>query len=198
MQWSRRWLTRLRPRTPQGYVGLCVAVSSTAMQFVLVALLKDDPSEFLLVVPGALASWLLAVVIVAVVDHRRYRGLRDQWQEVRVFYSPTFTGRGLGGVYPREPTLLLHPAMMWDPDSKETQDRPVEIWFNDGYVAEPDNPESPFLNGTWGPLDLIYPQPFPDYHQVGVAYTRILQQGPRSEPAAEGQEPDSPDCDDGQ
>ena len=194
MRWPKLWLRRLRPRTTEGYVGLCVAVFTTATQITLVALLKDDFSEFLLVVPGALASWLLAIVIVAVVDHRRYRGLRDHWQEVRVFYSPTFTGRGLGGVYPREPTLLLHPEMMWNPDSKKTQNRPVEIWFNDGYVGEPETPESPFLNGTWGPLDLINPGPF-HIRQVGVAYTRIRQQNiVPSEPAAEEQpKMDSPD-----
>ena len=85
MRWSKLWWRRLRPRTTEGYVGLCVAVFSTATQFTLVALLKDDFGEFLLVVPGALASWLLAVAIVAVTDHRRYRGLRDNWQEVRIF-----------------------------------------------------------------------------------------------------------------
>ena len=194
MRWSQRWLRRLRPRTTEGYVGLCVAVFSTVTQITLVALLKDDFGEFLLVIPGALASWLLAVVIVAVVEHRRYRGDQDHWQEVRVLYSPTFRGRGLGEVYPREPTLLMHPAMMWDPDSKKSQDRPVEIWFNDGYVAEPDDPDSPHLNGTWGPLDLIYPYPYPDMHQVGVAYTRILQQRVPRRPAAEEQPgTDSPD-----
>ena len=193
MTWSQRWLRRLRPRTAEGYVGLCVAVFSTATQVTLVALLKDDFSEFLLVVPGALASWLLAVVIVAAVDHRRYGGTRDRWQEVRVFYSPTFTGRGLGEVYPREPTLLLHPAMTWNPDSKKMQDRPVEIWFNDGYVAKPENPETPFLNGTWGPLDLIYPHPFPDLRQVGVSYTRVLQRAVPSDAAEERRGSDSPE-----
>ena len=56
MRRSQRWLRRLRPRTTEGYVGLCVAVSGTAMQIVLVALLKDDLREFLLVVPGALPA----------------------------------------------------------------------------------------------------------------------------------------------
>ena len=170
------WLRRLRPRTTEGYVGLSVAVFSTATQITLVAVLKDGLGEFLLVVPGALASWLLAVVIVAVVDHRRYKGVRDDWQEVRVFYSPEFRGRGLGEVYPREPTLLLHPAMMWKPDLKKVHDRPVEIWFNDGYVGEPDTSAAIFQNGTWGPLDVIYPGPFHNIRQVGVAHTRILQQ----------------------
>ena len=123
MRWLQLWFRRLRPRTTEGYVGLSVAVFSTATQTTLVALLKDDFGEFLLIVPGALASWLLAVVIVALVDHRRYRGARDDWQEVRVFYSPDFTGRGLCGIYPREPTLLLHPAMMWIPDLNKTHDR---------------------------------------------------------------------------
>jgi len=170
-------------------------VFSTATQITLVALLKDGLSEFLLVVPGALASWLLAIVIVAVVDHRRYRGLRDQWQEVRVFYSAEFTGRGLGGVYPREPTLLLHPPMMWKPDLEKTQDRPVEIWFNDGYVGEPDTPGAIFQNGMWGPLDLIYPGPFPEIRQVGVAHTRILQQNwvPGEPAEGEQQGTDSPE-----
>ena len=150
MRWLKLWLRRLSPRTTEGYVGLCVAVFSTATQITLVALLKDDFSEFLLVIPGALASWLLAVVIVAVVDHRRYRGVRDDWQEVRVFYSPTYRGRSLAEVHPRDPTLLLHPPMMWGPDLKKTQDRPVEIWFNDGYVGEPETPGSFFHDGTWG------------------------------------------------
>lgn len=188
-----RWLRRLRPRTTEGWIGLCVAVSTTTVQCILVALLKDDVSEFLLVVPGAFASWLLAVVIVALVDHRRYSGLRDHWQEVRVFYAPTFGGRGLGEVYPREPTLLLHPPMGWTPDSKAVHPvghRPVEIWFNDSYVGEPTTPESPFLNGTWGPLGLIHP---PRYiPQVGVAYTRILQQNwVPSEPAGDQRGTDS-------
>ena len=104
MRWSRRWLRRLRPRTTEGYIGLCVAVFSTATQITLVALLKDDLTEFLLVVPGALASWLLAGLIVALVDHRLYKGVRDGWQEVRVFYSPTFRGKGVGEVYLREPS----------------------------------------------------------------------------------------------
>ena len=188
-------VAQIEARTTEGYVGLCVAVFSTATQFTLVALLKDDFGEFLLVVPGALASWLLAVAIVAVTDHRRYRGLRDNWQEVRIFHSPTFSGRGLGEVYPREPTLLLHPPMMWEPDLKKTHDRPVEIWFNDGYVGAPETPEAPFQNGTWGPLDLIYPGPFPEVRQVGVAHTRILQQRlVPSEPArGEQRETDSPD-----
>ena len=176
MRWSKQWWRRLRPRTTEGYVGLSVAMLSTATQFTLVAMLKDGLSEFLLVVPGALASWLLAVVIVAVVDHRRYRGVRDEWQEVRVFYSPTFGGRGLGEVYSREPTLLLHPPMMWKPDLGKVHDRPVEVWFNDGYVGEPDPPGAIFQNGTWGPMDLIHPHPFPEIRQVGVAHTRILQQ----------------------
>ena len=188
MRWSKLWLRRLKPRTTEGYVGLCVAVFSTATQITLVAMLKDDFSEFLLVVPGALASWLLAVVIVAVVDHRRYRGVRDEWQEVRIFYSPTFGGRGLGGAYPREPTLLLHPPMMWKPDLKKTQDRPIEVWFNDGYVGEPETPESPFQNGTWGPLDLIYPGPFPNIRRVGIAHTRILQQNWVPSEPAEGEQ----------
>lgn len=194
MRWPKLWLRRLRPRTTEGYVGLSVAVFTTATQITLVALLKDDSSEFLLGIPGALASWLLAIVIVAVVDHRRYRGLRDHWQEVRVLYSPTFTGRGLGEVYPHEPTLLLHQEMVWNPDSKKTQDRPVEIWFNDGYVGESETPESPFLNGTWGPLDLINAGPF-HIRQVGVAYTRILQQNfvPNAPAAEEQQGTDSPD-----
>ena len=64
--------------------------------------------------------------------------------------------------------------MMWEPDSKKAQDRPVEIWFNDGYAGKPDTPESPFLNGTWGPLDLIYPPPH-NILQEGVAHTRTLQ-----------------------
>lgn len=64
-------------------MGLCVAVFSTATQITLVALLKDGFSLFLLVVPGALASRLLAVVIATVVDHRRYSGIRDDWQETR-------------------------------------------------------------------------------------------------------------------
>ena len=195
MRWLQLWFRRLTPRTTEGYVGLSVAVFSTATQITLVALLKDGLGEYLLVVPGALASWLLAVVIVVLVDHRRYRATRDDWKEVRLFYSPTFTGRGLGEVYPREPTLLLHPSIMWNPDSEKVHDRPLEIWFNDGYVAEPENPESPFLNGTWGPLDLIYPHPFPDLHQVGVAYTRILQKrwGPTEPGRGEHRGTDSQD-----
>lgn len=195
MRWSKLWLRRLRPRTTEGYVGLCVAVFSTATQVTLVAALKDDSGEFLLVVPGALASWLLAFIIVAIVDLRRYRGLRDDWQEVRMFYSPTFGGRGLGDVYPREPTLLLHPPMMWNPDLKKTHDRPVEIWFNDGYVGAPETPTSPFHNGTWGPMDLIYPGPVPSIRQVGIAHTRILQQNwIPSEPDERSQRgADSPD-----
>ena len=94
-----------------------------------------------------------------------------------MFYSPTFRGRGLGEVYPREPTLLLHPPMIWKPDFKKTHDRPVEIWFNDGYVGDPETTESLYQNGTWGPLDLIYPHPFHNIRQVGVAYTRILPTG---------------------
>ena len=50
-----------------------------------------------------LGSWLLTVVIVAVVDHRHYRGVRDDWQEVRMFCSPDFRGRGLGGSIPASP-----------------------------------------------------------------------------------------------
>ena len=176
----RRWSLSLRPRTTEGYVGLCVAVFSTATQITLVALLKDDFHEFLLVLPGALASWFIAVVILAIVDFRRYRGTRDHWQEVRVFYSPTFRGRGVGNVYPRDPTLLMHTPMIWNPDPNKVQDRPLEIWFNDGYVGKPEEkaPGSPFHNGTWGPLDVIYPYPPPmqDFSQVGVGYTRILQQ----------------------
>ena len=72
---------------------------------------------------------------------------------------------------------------------------PVEIWFNDGYVGAPETPEALFQNGTWGPLDLIYPGPFPEVRQVGVAHTRILQQRlVPSEPArGEQRETDSPD-----
>ncbi len=85
--------------------------------------------------------------------------------------------------------------MMWNPDSKKTHDRPAEIWFNDGYVGEPETPESPFLNGAWGPLDLIYPYPSNSIRQLGVAYTRILQQNwvPRDPVAGEQGETDSPD-----
>lgn len=192
MRWPKQWIRKLRPRTTEAYVGLSVAVFSTATQITLVAVLKDDVGDFLLVVPGALVSWLLAVAVVAVVEHRRYRGLRDDWQEVRIF---SFKGRGLGAVYPREPTLLLHPAMTWQPDLERLHDRPVEIWFNDGYVATPDPSDAPFQNGTWGPLDLINPGPFPDIRQVGVAHTRILQKRLVPTDIADGEQPgtDAPD-----
>ena len=85
--------------------------------------------------------------------------------------------------------------MMWKPDFKNTHDRPVEIWFNDGYVEEPESPGSLFRNGTWGPLDLIYPHPFTDICQVGVAHTRTIQKSlvPNEPDAQEQRGTDSPD-----
>ena len=72
--------------------------------------------------------------------------------------------------------------MMWNPDSKKVHDRPLEIWFNDGYVAEPENPEPPFLNGTWGPLDLIYPTRSPIFTKW-VSHIRGFSKGDGGPPS---------------
>ena len=176
MRWLKLWLRRLSPRTTEGYVGLCVAVFSTATQITLVALLKDDFSEFLLVVPGALASWLLAVVIVAVVDHRRYRGVRDDWQEVKVFHAPpgTTVFLGTGDVYPRGPTMVVAPNRIGTEEKGLMGERLLCLYFNDGVRRKPVQGEPVYWQGKWGELELApVPVSFDPRHgsRQGVRFT---------------------------
>ena len=96
-----------------------------------------------------------------------YGGIRKGWREVRVFHSSEFTGMGLGGLYPREPTILISPNLFAGDHSL----KPMSVLFNDGFVGT----EEEFVNGTpcvstgnWSTLMRM------SHSQVGFPNTRMF------------------------
>ena len=102
--------------------------------------------------------WVATRLIIRAIDERRYRGIRGDWQEVKVFYCKSdFTLMGMGNLYPREPTLLIYANSMFNSQDDPTQKtfRPADLYFNDGFVGKPTQEETDFVTGDWGKLTVM-------------------------------------------
>ena len=100
--------------------------------------------------------WLVTVLIIRSADEWRYRGIRDNWKEVKVFHAPQDSPAllGTGDVYPRGSTIVVGPNRAGTDEKGFMGERLLCLYFNDGVRRRPIQGESVFWQGTWGELEL--------------------------------------------
>lgn len=130
------------------------------------------------VVSSGLVGYLFSKTFDSFLENMLYGKFRRNWKEVRVMYSD-FVGKGTGGEYPREPTLLIQAPFFeefgrnapqyWDEnpllalglDGKNhaitapIMHGPLEVSFNTGYVGKPADGENTLVSGKWSELQLM-------------------------------------------
>ena len=131
----------------------------TAIQLVIVLITEGLTGRGISVLAfGSLSTWVVTRLVVRAIDERRYRGIRKDWEEVKVFYCKSnFTLMGMGGLYSREPTLLIYANDQLNAPEDHTEEsfRPADLYFNDGFVGKPAPGETEFLTGDWGKLTVM-------------------------------------------
>ena len=154
-----------------------VAVIGTSLQFTLIATNGELPRNLLLLLPSSLPMWFVTVLIIWAVDEWRYRGLRDNWKEVKVFHAPPgpLVLLGAGDDYPRGPTMAVAPNRVGLEEKGIMGERLLCLYFNDGVRRKPIEGESVYWQGTWGELELAsVPVFFDPRHgsKTGVRFTK--------------------------
>ena len=107
-----------------------------------------------------------------------YGPIRKNWKDVRVMYAEEeYTMLGVGGFYPREPTLLLHAPML--PFNSPSMDRAVgvpaqlAVSFNNAYLAPQDEEKDEQVTGQWTKLE-VTPVEVGGGHMNWVGFPRPL------------------------
>ncbi|MXZ90085.1 MAG: hypothetical protein F4W95_15335 [Chloroflexi bacterium] len=172
-----RRICKVWPTTAEGYAVMGVAVIGTSLQFTFIVSNGDLPRNLLLLLPSSLPMWLVTVLIIRAVDEWRYRGLRDNWKEVKVFHAPPdpLILLGTGEVYPRGPTIVIAPNRTGVEEKGFMGERLLCLYFNDGVRRKPIQGEPVYWQGTWGELELAsVPASFEPKHgsETGVRFTR--------------------------
>ena len=172
-----RRVFKVWPTTAEGYAVMGVAVIGTSLQFTLIATNGELPRDLRLLLPSSLPMWFVTVLVIRAVDEWRYRGLRDNWKEVKVFYAPPdpLVLLGTGDVYPRSPAMVVAPNRAGVEEKGLFGERLLCLYFNDGVRRKPIQGEPVYWQGTWGELELApVPASFEPRHgsKTGVRFTR--------------------------
>ena len=172
-----RRICKVWPTTAEGYAVMAVAAIGTSLQFTLIFTNGGLPRDLLLLLPSSLSMWFVTVLIIRAVDEWRYRGLRDNWREVKVFHaSPDpLVLLGTGNVYPRGPTVVVAPNRSGIEEKGVMGERLLCLYFNDGVRRKPVPGEPVYRQGMWGELELAsVPDPFDPRHnpRARVRFTR--------------------------
>ena len=172
-----RRICRVWPTTAEGYAVMGVAVIGTSLQFTLIATSGELPRNLLLLLPSSLPMWFVTVLTIRAVDEWRYRGLRHNWKEVKVFHAPPgpSTLLGTGNAYPRGPTMVVAPNRAGIEEKGFFGERLLCLYFNDGVRRKPTEGQSVYWQGMWGELDLASVPVFFDPEagsKKGVRFTR--------------------------
>jgi len=154
-----------------------VAVIGTSVQFTLIATNEELPCDLLLLLPSSLPMWFVTVLTIRSVDEWRYRGLRDNWKEVKVFHAPPDSPvlLGTGDAYPRGPTMVVAPNRTGVEEKGLMGEPLLCLYFNDGVRRKPIQGEPLYWQGTWGELEVApVPTSFDPRHgsKTGVRFTR--------------------------
>lgn len=106
---------------------------------------------------SSFAVYLFSKKFESFLRARLYQGIQNDWQEVRVVYSQERGLRGTGEIYPREPTILIHPPVFEDlaPPGHFLGGRSMMVSFNSAYEGKPVEGEDDFLNGKWSELKTV-------------------------------------------
>ena len=140
---------------------------------------------------SGLAGYLFSRAFESLLEKRLYGRLRQNWRDVRVMYSDGVF-KGMGGAYPREPTLLIQPPIHEDsgPQSRRNTSKDplfaqgldgrsysitapimhghMSISFNTGYVGQSGADENTLVTGKWSDLQLM---------QVGPSRYKTIKVG---------------------
>ena len=193
----KNWVWMHRELLPLAFVlvlqGLFVSVR--------IIWLDQDADQYWVPVNVVVSSTILVVLLSRWFERLLRRWLygivREDWQEVRVYYSPESPFKGMGETYPREPTILIsrsgflppgdepvdgNPVRVlnkdgrWERGSAWRLNNPMAVSFNDGYANDSLEPGL-FATGHWTELQLMRQaakdDPRGQFLIVGFPETRI-------------------------
>ena len=102
------------------------------------------------VLTSGLAAYLLSRGFEGYLGRRLYKGLREDWKEVRASYTQR-PFRGTGPEYPRDPAILIHEPV-GPVTSYHFGTKPMMVGFNNAFVGRLEEGQMQAATGKWSEL----------------------------------------------